>query len=162
MDELAYRQAGFGTKKHIKINYRQRSLEMLKKSGMTEKESVSFYNRAYSQALRSINKSARENLNVARELYTNLFIKRDEKSVFQLDSANNRIVLNELFAGSKDIAFERTLFNMQGFYEKFKDSPALQRIFNEYKTGTLSRTEFNAKIKEWKKLNIKYMISGSK
>ena len=51
---------------------------------------------------------------------------------------------------------------MQGFYEKFKDSPALQRIFNEYKTGTLSRTEFNAKIKEWKKLSIKYMISGSK
>ena len=148
--------------KRIKMNYRQKSLDKLVASGMTEKESVSYYNRAYSQALRSINKSARENLNVARELYTNLFIKRDEKSIFQLDSANNKIVLNELFVGSKDIAYEKTLFNMKEFYEKFKDSPALQRIFNEYKTGTLSRTEFNAKIKEWKKLSIKYMISGSK
>ena len=51
---------------------------------------------------------------------------------------------------------------MKGFYEKFKDSPALQRIFNEYRSGAITRSEFNASVKEWKKLNIKYMISGSK
>lgn len=144
------------------MNYRQKSLEQLTKGGMTQEQAVSYYNRVYSQALRSISRTARENLNVSRELYVNLFIKRDEKSVFQLDSANNRIVLNELFKDSKDIAFEKTLFNMKEFYEKFQDSPDLRKIFNAYRNGTLSRTEFNASIKNWKKLNIKYFISGSK
>ena len=144
------------------MNYRQKSLEQLTKGGMTQEQAVSYYNRVYSQALRSISRTARENLNVSRELYVNLFIKRDEKSVFQLDSANNRIVLNELFKESKDIAFEKTLFNMKEFYEKFQDSPDLRKIFRDYRGGALSRTEFNAAIKNWKKLNIKYFISGSK
>ena len=144
------------------MNYRQKSLEQLTKSGMTQEQAVSYYNRVYSQALRSISRSARENLNVSRELYVNLFIQRDEKSVFQLDQNNNKIVLNELFKGSKDIAFEKTLFNMKEFYEKFQDSPDLQKIFRDYRGGALSRTEFNTAIKNWKKLNIKYFISGSK
>ena len=70
--------------------------------------------------------------------------------------------MNELFKESKDIAFEKTLFNMKEFYEKFQDSPDLRKIFRDYRGGALSRTEFNAAIKNWKKLNIKYFISGSK
>ena len=148
--------------KHVKMNYRQKSITALTESGMTTQEATTYYNRIYSQALRSANRSIRQNLNVARELYVNMFIEKKAESVFQIDYKNNRVVLNELFRDSKDIAFEKTLFNMKGFYEKFKDSPALQRIFNEYKTGNLSRSDFNARIKEWKKLNIKYMVSGSK
>ena len=148
--------------KHVKMNYRQKSISALTESGMTTQEATSYYNRIYNQALRSANRSVRGNLNVARELYVNMFVESKAESVFQIDYKNNRVVLNELFRDSRDIAFEKTLFNMKGFYEKFKDSPALQRIFNEYKTGNLSRSDFNARIKEWKKLNIKYMISGSK
>ena len=144
------------------MNYRQKSISALTESGMTTQEATSYYNRIYNQALRSANRSVRGNLNVARELYVNMFVESKAESVFQIDYKNNRVVLNELFRDSRDIAFEKTLFNMKGFYEKFKDSPALQRIFNEYKTGNLSRSDFNARIKEWKKLNIKYMISGSK
>ena len=147
--------------KHVKMNYRQKSITALTESGMTTQEATSYYNRIYNQALRSANRSVRGNLNVARELYVNMFVESKAESVFQIDYKNNRVILNELFRDSRDIAFEKTLFNMKGFYEKFKDSPALQRIFNEYKSGTLSRTDFNARIKEWKKLNIKYMISGS-
>ena len=148
--------------KHVKMNYRQKSISALTESGMTTQEATSYYNRIYNQALRSANRSVRGNLNVARELYVNMFVESKAESVFQIDYKNNRVVLNELFKDSRDIAFEKTLFNMKGFYEKFKDSPALQRIFNEYKTGNLSRSDFNARIKEWKKLNIKYMVSGSK
>ena len=148
--------------KHVKMNYRQKSITALTESGMTTQEATSYYNRIYNQALRSANRSVRGNLNVARELYVNMFVESKAESVFQIDYKNNRVVLNELFRDSRDIAFEKTLFNMKGFYEKFKDSPALQRIFNEYKTGNLSRSDFNARIKEWKKLNIKYMVSGSK
>ena len=144
------------------MNYRQKSISALTESGMTTQEATSYYNRIYNQALRSANRSVRGNLNVARELYVNMFVESKAESVFQIDYKNNRVVLNELFRDSRDIAFEKTLFNMKGFYEKFKDSPALQRIFNEYKTGNLSRSDFNARIKEWKKLNIKYMVSGSK
>ena len=148
--------------KHVKMNYRQKSITALTESGMTTQEATSYYNRIYNQALRSANRSVRGNLNVARELYVNMFVESKAESVFQIDYKNNRVILNELFRDSRDIAFEKTLFNMKGFYEKFKDSPALQRIFNEYKTGNLSRSDFNARIKEWKKLNIKYMVSGSK
>ena len=148
--------------KHVKMNYRQKSISALTESGMTTQEATSYYNRIYNQALRSANRSVRGNLNVARELYVNMFVESKAESVFQIDYKNNRVILNELFRDSRDIAFEKTLFNMKGFYEKFKDSPALQRIFNEYKTGNLSRSDFNARIKEWKKLNIKYMVSGSK
>ena len=148
--------------KRVKLNYRQKSITALTESGMTTQEATSYYNRIYSQALRSANKSVRQNLNVARELYVNMFIEKKAESVFQIDYKNNRVVLNELFRDSRDIAFEKTLFNMKGFYEKFKDSPALQRIFNEYRSGAITRSEFNANVKEWKKLNIKYMISGSK
>lgn len=144
------------------MNYRQKSISALTESGMTTQEATSYYNRIYNQALRSANRSVRGNLNVARELYVNMFVESKAESVFQIDYKNNRVILNELFRDSRDIAFEKTLFNMKGFYEKFKDSPALQRIFNEYKTGNLSRSDFNARIKEWKKLNIKYMVSGSK
>lgn len=144
------------------MNYRQKSITALTESGMTTQEATSYYNRIYNQALRSANRSVRGNLNVARELYVNMFVESKAESVFQIDYKNNRVILNELFRDSRDIAFEKTLFNMKGFYEKFKDSPALQRIFNEYKTGNLSRSDFNARIKEWKKLNIKYMVSGSK
>ena len=148
--------------KRVKLNYRQKTITALEDSGMTPQQATSYYNRIYSQALRSANRSMRGNLNVARELYVDMFVEKKAESVFQIDYKNNRVVLNELFRDSKDIAFEKTLFNMQGFYEKFKDSPALQRIFNEYRSGTITRSEFNANVKEWKKLNIKYMISGSK
>ena len=60
--------------KRVKMNYRQKSITALTESGMTTQEATSYYNRIYSQALRSASKSVRQNLNVARELYVNMFI----------------------------------------------------------------------------------------
>ena len=148
--------------KHVKMNYRQLSINKLTDSGMSTQEATSYYNRIYNQALRSANKSARENLNVARELYVNMFVEQSAKSVFQIDYKNNRVVLNELFKDVGDIGVAKTIFRMNRLYELYaKDSPMLKNIFNQYTTGQISRKEFNAKIKDWKKVSIRYMLSGS-
>ena len=151
--------------KRVKFNYRQKTITALQDSGMTPQQATSFYNRIYSQALKVIDKSTRGNFNVARELYIYMNVEgyaSSGKSVIEIDYEKNKVVLNELFKGAKDIGFEKTMFVMEDLYEKFKDSPALRRIFQDFRDGKISRSEFNTKIKEWKKLNIKYMISGSK
>ena len=89
------------------MNYRQKSITALTESGMTTQEATSYYNRIYSQALRSANRSIRQNLNVARELYVNMFIEKKAESVFQIDYKNNRVVLNELFRDSKILLLKR-------------------------------------------------------
>lgn len=155
--------------KRVKMNYRQKSIaEIMKSKQMGETQATSYYNKMYREALKSVDRSARSSLNVARELYASNFAPnaveyvKSGMNVFELDSGKNKVVLNKLYDKSKNIGYEKTTLQMDAFYQKFKDSPNLVKIFNQYKAGTISRTEFNQAIKDWKQLSIKYMISGSR
>lgn len=140
----------------------------MKAKEMTEAQATSYYNRLYNTALKSVDRSVRTNVNVARELYASTLAPYAEEyrkkgyNIFELDNAKNKVELNTLFEKTRNLAFEKTALQMDAFYEKFKDSPNLRKIFNDYRDGKMTRHDFNQSIKEWKQLSIKYMISGSK
>ena len=51
---------------------------------------------------------------------------------------------------------------MDNFFSKYANDKQLQAIKNQYVAGTITRQEFNEKIKDWKSMSQKYLISGSK
>ena len=86
--------------KHNKINYRQKSIaEIMKSKAMTETQATSYYNRLYNTALKSVDRSVRTNVNVARELYASTLAPYAEEyrkkgyNIFELDNAKNKVEL---------------------------------------------------------------------
>lgn len=142
-----------------RINYRAKTIEKIMESeGLDLQSATTQYNRYYRSALAEADKG-KKGMNTAREVYASLYYQGQQ--VFHIEG--NKLVINELFKGETDIKFEQTMFRMKSLYTKFaSESPALQKIFQDYKTGKISRTEFNTSIKNWKQKNIKYFISGSK
>ena len=142
-----------------RINYRSKTIErLIESTGVDRATATTEYNRYYRSALAEAG-AGKKGINTAREVYASLFYTGE--NIFHIEG--KKLVLNELLKGETSIGYEQTMFRMADLYNKFaKDSPALQKIFQEYKEGKISKSEFNANIKDWKKLNIKYMISGSK
>ena len=82
---------------------------------------------------------------------------------FQIDR-NQKVTLNPIIANnySNNVAQGIALARMENFFDKYKDDKTLQNIKNQYMQGTISRMEFNEKIKDWKATSQRYLISGSK
>ena len=142
-----------------RINYRAKTIEKIMESEKLDLQSATTqYNRYYRSALAEAG-AGKKGINTAREVYASLYYQGQQ--VFHVES--NKLILNEIFKDETDIKFEQTMFRMKELYTKFaNDSPALKKIFQEYRSGKISRSEFNASIKDWKQKNIKYFISGSK
>ena len=145
-----------------KLNYRALTIsKYMEANEMTLKQATTAYNKIYRTALREIQPEARQDFNMAKEIFASSFNLGE--NVFTIDAKNKKITINAIYEGTSDIKQDITLIRMMNFETKFsKDSPNLRKIFADYRSGNISRTEFNAKIKEWKKLSIAYMISGSK
>ena len=161
MDEISYRQAGF-TRNHKskRINWRNKAITRLQDDlGMTKQESVTYFNNLYRKALKTT-QGHQTNLNTTKELYASMFYQT--ALTFQIDS-NQKVTLNPIIANnySKNVAQGIALSRMEHFFDKYKDDKALQNIKNEYLQGTISRLEFNEKIKNWKSTSQRYLISGS-
>lgn len=147
--------------KSKRINWRQKAITRLtdpNQVGMTHAEAVNYFNRAYRNALKATG-GRQQNLNTTKELYATMFY--DTASTFQL-GPNQSITLNPIIKNSSNIAQGMALARMDNFFDKYKDDKQLQSIKNQYVSGTITRQEFNERIKDWKATSQKYLISGSK
>ena len=147
--------------KSKRINWRQRAITRLSdpdEVGMTKEEAVTYYNRVYRNALKTTG-GHQKNLNTTKEVYATLFY--DTASTFQL-GPNQSITLNPIIQNTSNVSQGMALARMDSFFDKYKDDKQLQAIKNQYVAGTITRQEFNEKIKDWKSMSQKYLISGSK
>ena len=142
-----------------KINWRSRAISRLQEDlGMTKEESVNYYNRVYRNALKTTG-GHQKNLNTTKEVFATLFYAT--ASTFQL-GPNQTITLNPIIKNTSNVAQGMALARMDSFFDKYKDDKQLQAIKNQYVAGTITRKEFNEKIKDWKATSQRYLISGSK
>lgn len=142
------------------INWRTKTIEELQhRRGMTETEATSYYNRIYAQARETIG-GKQKNMKISREIFGSLFYQGEQ--VFQIDNAGTKVELNPIInTSTKNIEETMRLARMENFFNAYGDSKFLKDLFTQYKSGAISRKEFNAGIKTFKKYNVKYLISGS-
>lgn len=141
------------------INWKTKTIEELQhRMGMTETQATSYYNRIYSQARQAIG-GKQKNMKISREIYGSLFYQGEQ--VFQIDNSGTNVELNPIAKGTKNIEETMRLARMENFFSAYGDSKYLKDLFTQYRSGTISRKEFNAGIKTFKKYNVKYLISGS-
>ena len=145
--------------KSKRINYRSLTIaKIMESEGLDLPSATTQYNRYYRSALAEAG-AGKKGINTAREVYASLYYQGTQ--IFHTEG--NKLVLNELFKDETNIKYEQTMFRMKELYTKFaEDSPALKKIFQDYKSGKIDRHTFNVSIKDWKQKNIKYFISGSK
>lgn len=145
--------------KSKRINFRSKAINRLQEDlGMTKEESVNYYNRVYRNALKTTS-GHQKNLNTTKEVYATLFYHT--ASTFQL-GPNQTITLNPIIQNTTNVAQGMALARMDNFFSKYADDKQLQAIKNQYVAGTITRQEFNEKIKDWKATSQRYLISGSK
>ena len=141
------------------MNWKQRTIdELMAAKGMTETQATTFYNRVYKMALKSVG-GKQKNLKISRELYTSMFFQGEQ--IFTIDNAGTKIEINPILEGSTDIEKTLRLDRMQGFFRTYGESEYLATLRQEYMSGNMTKAEFNAHIKAFKKYNVKYLKSGS-
>lgn len=143
-----------------RINWRSKAISRLQDDlGMSKEQSVTYFNNLYRKALKTT-QGHQTNLNTTKELYASMFYR--SALTFQIDR-NQKVTLNPIIANkySNNVAQGITLARMENFFDKYKDDNQLQSIKNQYLQGSISRLEFNEKIKNWKSTSQRYLISGS-
>ena len=147
--------------KSKRINWKQRAISRLSdpdEVGMTKEEAITYFNRVYRNALK-VTQGHQQNLNTTKEVYATMFYR--SASTFQIDAKQN-VVLNPIIQNTSNVAMGMALARMDSFFDKYKDDKQLQAIKNQYVAGTITRKEFNERIKDWKATSQHYLISGSK
>lgn len=140
------------------INYREKTISALRDWGYTKETATTFYNRAYTSALAEV-KGRHKGMNVARELYASLFYQ--SANTFQLTDGQ-KVVLNPIYQNTSGNLSEAVLLTkMDKFFDKYKDSKFLKEAREDYASGKITRKTFNERIKVFKQVNVKYLISGS-
>lgn len=124
---------------------------------LREQLATSKFNRLYRQARQSIGTHQKE-VNVTRELYGSLFYK--SVHTFEIGDSGNKVELNKIIEPKK-LRFSITASRMQGFLDTYGDIPLIKETFRLLETGQISQSEFNARIKIFKKWNPKYLKAGS-
>lgn len=141
-----------------RINYRALTIKRLQDDlGLSKEYAINYYNRAYTSALASV-KGNHKGMNVAREVYGSLFYQ--SVNTFELEGGG-RLVLNEIYQKSKNIPADVLLNKMEGFMEKYGESKFIQEARESFASGKITRKQFNERIKTFKQVNVKYLISGS-
>ena len=125
--------------------------------GLSAEEATSKFNRLYRQARQSIGAHQKE-VNVTRELYGSLVYKY--VNTFQVGDNGNKVELNKII-NLKKLRYSITESRMQGFLETYGDNKLVQETFKLLETGQISQSEFNARIKVFKKWNNKYLLANS-
>ena len=125
--------------------------------GLSTEEATSKFNRLYRQARQSIGAHQKE-VNVTRELYGSLVY--GSVHTFQVGDSGNTITLNKII-DPKKLRYSITESRMQGFLETYGDHQLVKETFRLLETGQISQSEFNARIKTFKKWNSKYLKAGS-
>ena len=141
-----------------KINFKAKSIEALMYMGMSKAEAETYFNRQYRSALAST-RGLNRNINVTKELYASMFYAT--ANTFTIDS-DHKYTLNKIYQGSSNLSADITMSRMNEFFNKYSGDKELMNIRQEYKSGNITRKEFNEKISTCKSTNVKYLISGSK
>lgn len=139
------------------INFKSLTIDRLQDAGMTPKQAISYYNKVYQSALSEVGKH-QKGTNVAREVYASLFYQGEQ--TFTLTDGQ-KLKLNPIVESASSVTTGITLNKMQGFFEKYGDSPFIQETFEKFRSGKMSIKEFNQTIKTYKTHNVKYLQSGS-
>lgn len=144
--------------KSPRINWRSKTISAIMNiDGLSTEEATSKFNRLYRQARQSIGAHQKE-VNVTRELYGSLVY--GSVHTFQVGDSGNRIELNKII-NPKKLRYSITASRMQGFLESYGDNNLVKETFKLLETGQISQSEFNARIKVFKKWNSKYLKAGS-
>lgn len=145
--------------KSKRVNWRSKAINRLQEDlGMTKEQSVNYYNRVYRNALKTTGGHI-QNLNTTKEVYATLFYQT--ASTFQL-GPNQSVTLNPIIKNASNVAQGIALARMDNFFDKYKSDKQLQTIKQEYMNGTISRNQFNERVRDWKATSHRYLISGSK
>lgn len=141
------------------MNWKQKTISELQEAfAMSETQATSYYNRVYRMALKEVGGKQR-GLKISREIYGSLFYEGQQ--VFQIDNAGTSVKVNPILSGTRDVETTLRLSRMDAFFNKYGDSKYIQGTINEYQKGNISKEEFNAQIKAFKKYSTKYLKAGS-
>ena len=144
--------------KSPRINWKALTISaIMDADNMNQAEATSKFNRLYRQARQSIGAHQKE-VNVTKELYGSLFYA--SVHTFDIGSSGNKVELNKII-DKKQLRYSITESRMEGFLNAYGDSPLVQETFKLLQTGQISQSEFNARIKTFKKWNSKYLKAGS-
>lgn len=144
--------------KSPRVNWRSKTISAIMNiDNLSTAEATSKFNRLYRQARQSIGPHQKE-VNVTRELYGSLIYK--SVHTFQVGDSGNKVELNKIIDPSK-LRVSITRARMQGFLDAYGDNKLVQETFRLLETGQISQSEFNARIKVFKKWNSKYLKAGS-
>lgn len=144
--------------KSPRINWRSKTISAIMNiDGLSTGEATSKFNRLYRQARQSIGAHQKE-VNVTRELYGSLVY--GSVQTFQVGDSGNKVELNKII-NPKKLRYSITESRMQGFLETYGDNQLVKETFRLLETGQISQSEFNSRIKIFKKWNSKYLKAGS-
>lgn len=144
--------------KSPRINWRSKTIHAIMNiDGLNVEEATSKFNRLYRQARQSIGAHQKE-VNVTRELYGTLVYRIEH--TFETGDSGNTITLNKII-DPKNLRYSITESRMQGFLEAYGDQKLVQEAFSELQSKKITQSEFNARIKIFKKWNAKYLKAGS-
>ena len=115
------------------------------------------FNRLYRQARQSIGAHQKE-VNVTKELYGSLYYP--SVHTFEVGDSGNKVELNKVL-NPKKLRYSITEDRMQGFLKEYGDQKLVQETFKLLQTGQISQSEFNSRIKIFKKWNTKYLQANS-
>ena len=115
------------------------------------------FNRLYRQARQSIGTHQKE-VNVTKELYGSLYY--DSVNTFEIGDSGNKVELNKII-DKKQLRYSITESRMEGFLKEYGDQKLVQEAFAELQSKKITQSEFNARIKIFKKWNAKYLKAGS-
>lgn len=144
--------------KSPRVNWKSLTISaIMRADNMNQAEATSKFNRLYRQARQSIGAHQKE-VNVTKELYGSLFY--ESVHTFEVGDSGNKVELNKIIS-KKQLRFSITASRMQGFLNAYGDNKLVQETFRLLETGQISQSEFNARIKVFKKWNSKYLKAGS-